>query len=96
MMNNKKKIDIFISYSSGDSQIAHRLYEDLLKRGAKPYLYEKQRNFVEFMEEISDIIKQVKSFCLLDSPQARDSSYVKTECELALKSSNIKNDFFLF
>lgn len=96
MTNKSNPIDIFISYSNADSQLAYRLYEDLSKRGAKAYLYEKQKNFVEFMVEIRDILKRVKSFCLLDSPQARESKYVKAECEMALKSSNIEDNFFLF
>ena len=77
--------DIFISYSSKDSQLAYRFYGDIVKFGGKAYLYEKQSDLVPFPEEIFQQINDAQSFCLIDSSAARKSNWVYKECEYALK-----------
>ena len=77
--------DLFISYATIDSQIAHRLYGDIIKLGGTAYLYEKKSDYVDFMEEIKQEIKNTKYFCLIDSPKARDvEGIVRQECKMAL------------
>ncbi|WP_456438565.1 TIR domain-containing protein [Psychroserpens sp.] len=88
-------IDLFISYATKDSQIAYRLFGDIIKSGGKAYLYEKQDTLVNFEEEIRAHIKLARGFCFIDSQAARKAKYVKYECELALQQEHItKNEMF--
>ncbi|MCL2327525.1 MAG: TIR domain-containing protein [Bacteroidetes bacterium] len=83
--------DIFISYSARDSVFAFRIYRDLhrsgLESGLKVYLFEDNRDSgVDFEKEIHSMIDQSHTICLIDSPNARKSQWVKKECEYAISS----------
>lgn len=90
-------IDIFISYSSKNSQLAYRFYGDIVKFGGVAYLYEKQSDLIPFPEEIFQKINDARAFCLIDSRAARESNWVHKECEYALKDKGIykRNLFFV-
>lgn len=94
-MLQQPDIDLFISYATKDSKIAHRVFSDVTKSGGKAYLYEKQTDFTNFKKEIAVYIKQAKGFCFIDSTAARKADYVRYECELALvKQHFIQNNLF--
>lgn len=77
--------DVFISYSVADSNIAMRVYYDLVRSGVKAYLFEKEAEIgVPFNQEIYDTLDHIKFFCLFDSPHARSSTWVRKECDYAL------------
>ncbi|MBS1595797.1 MAG: TIR domain-containing protein [Bacteroidetes bacterium] len=83
--------DVFISYSIKDSSIAFKIYNDLKRSGLKPYLYEKDgEDGKNFKAEIYDILNKVKYFCLIDSPNARKSEWIKLECEYINKLKKLQ------
>ena len=87
--------DVFISYSTFDSKFAFRIYYDLVRSGLKVYLYERDGDFgIDFREEIYSEIANSEYVCLIDSPNSRNSQWVKEEClyaqELLNKSSRLK------
>ncbi len=88
-------IDLFISYATKDSQLAYRLFGDIIKSGGKAYLYERQNTLVNFEDEIKTYIESTRGFCLVDSAAAREAKYVNYECRLALAQKHIlENNLF--
>lgn len=90
-----KPIDIFISYTSDNSSMAHRVFGDVIKMGGSAYLYEKERTLTNFENEIVTNINSAKLFCYLDSSSARNAEYVVWECEQAHKKYGNKEMEFI-
>lgn len=91
----KPLLHLFISYATAQSQLAHRVYGDIIKHGGTAYLYEKRSNdWCNFEIEIEEKIKEAQYFCLIDSLEARQSKYTCMECKLAKENRFIKNNRF--
>ncbi len=89
-MNGKKyEYDLFISYNISDASIAQRIHDDLKKsnpQGFEVYCFQKLKYEPrDFWKEIQEALQASKYFCLLDSLEARNSTWVIRECELAWK-----------
>jgi tetratricopeptide (TPR) repeat protein len=75
---------IFLSYAEEDSTTAGRVFSDLQRFQVEVWGYtECGRYGVNFREEFETQIRQSSYFCLLDSPAARQSRWIKEECRLA-------------
>ncbi len=78
---------VFISYSASDSIYAFRIYYDLCRSGLKVYIFEHNAEHgVDFEKEIRSMIDDSYAVCLIDSPNARKSQWVKRECGYARRS----------
>lgn len=91
------KTDLFISYNSSDSQLAFRIYSEIIKNGGTAYIYETQTDFVDYRAEIKQSINEASAFCLIDSLKARASKWVRFECAIAhdLKKAELLKHFFI-
>jgi tetratricopeptide (TPR) repeat protein len=75
---------VFLSYASGDWQLALRVRVDLKRAGLEVWTYQaRSEPGVDFREEYLDAVRGARCFCLLDSPQARESAHVRNECRQA-------------
>lgn len=90
-----KEYNIFISFSNSDLFFALEIFRDLAQHGERPFLYEKTGQYAQnFWKKIVDIIHQVDHFFLIDSQNARRSSWVVRECLIGMelrKSGKIKS-----
>jgi tetratricopeptide (TPR) repeat protein len=79
------KDKVFLSYADEDTKIAKRVHEDLQRsRKLEVWAYKESRKYgVNFKEEFETQIRQSTYFCLLDSPSARQSSWIAGEWKLA-------------
>jgi tetratricopeptide (TPR) repeat protein len=79
---------IFLSYADEDAVTARRVYLDLARfKKVDVWGYKESRRFgVNFKQEFEEQIKASKYFCLLDSPNSRESSWIARECEVATES----------
>ncbi len=72
--------DIFFSYSWRDMPIAMRIYQDLIRNGISVWRDEFSAVVgKEYTTEISNALDECKGVLLLDSPNSRNSKYVKEE-----------------
>jgi Flp pilus assembly protein TadD len=77
-------LKIFLSYAKEDSTTAGRLFADLRRFQVEVWGYKECGQYaVNFKQEFETQIRQSNYFCLLDSPAARQSRWVKTECIVA-------------
>jgi tetratricopeptide (TPR) repeat protein len=75
---------VFLSYASADWQLALRVRVDLKRAGLEVWTYQaRSEPGVDFREEYLDAVRDARCFCLLDSPQARESGHVRNECRHA-------------
>jgi hypothetical protein len=89
---------LFVSYSTENSNIAHRIYYDLIRCGIKAWLYEIDGQIGNsFRKEIFNKLHSTRYFCLIDSSAARNSIYVNEECNyfIALMNQNNSNLRFI-
>jgi tetratricopeptide (TPR) repeat protein len=85
-MGNDSLNDIFLSYAEEDGVTALRIYEDLTRAGLRVWRYERDsRVGTPISAEIREWIERSSVFCLLDSPKARRSRYIREECMAALE-----------
>lgn len=77
---------VFLSYAEEDGTLALRVQEDLAGAKLQVWRYERDARIgVDYRQEYRSQIESASFFCLLDSPAARRSPYVREECELARK-----------
>lgn len=86
---------VFLSYSNKDNVFVKRVYDDLNRCGIDVWGFEENgRVGINFVQEFSNELHSRRCFCLMDSPNARLSKFVKTECEIAMQRL-VRNDSFL-
>ena len=87
-------IDVFLSYSEEDDEIAARVHDDLQRSGLNVWGYQDDRVFgVDFRREFKKRLRQAKYFCTLDSENARKSIWIAQEWEIALERKKSERDF---
>ena len=76
---------VFLSYADEDANIARRIYLALQESEALEIWGYKEngRIGVDFIQELRAKIGESRYFCLLDSPNARRSAWIREECALA-------------
>ncbi|MCP4351454.1 MAG: toll/interleukin-1 receptor domain-containing protein [Desulfobacterales bacterium] len=86
-MHITNKIQVFISYADEDQEIAIKLYNDLKRAGAKPWMASEDILPGQNQKiEIGEAIKSSEYFlALLSSNSVSKKGYVKNEQKLALK-----------
>ena len=76
---------VFLSYASADNVFAHRIHDDLRRSRLDVWGFEENGQIgINFIEEFSNELRNRRYFCLLDSMHARQSTYVRQECEIAM------------
>jgi tetratricopeptide (TPR) repeat protein len=79
---------VFLSYAEEDASLARRIHIALADSGTvSPWGFKENGRIAEnFKDEFEDQIKSSEYFCLLDTPDARKSRWIKDECGLARRS----------
>lgn len=76
----KKSYDVFLSYSAKDSELAGKIYDEILAAGGKAFLAKKSiEPGSEFAEEIRNALKESSELWLLVSPNSAKSEWVVSE-----------------
>lgn len=77
-------VDVFISFSSADRDLAERIYDRLLKFGMSPWMSSRDiQPGMDYQGSIVDAIQQAKVVLLVFSSQANHSAEVVKELSLA-------------
>lgn len=96
-MGKNEMKSVFLSYARPDGGFAKQVYDDLRRSGIDIWGFEADgRVGIDFVKQFTSQLQNRGAFCLLDSPHARDSDWVRKECDLALacRSQNPAFDFF--
>ena len=76
----KQSYDVFLSYSAKDSELARKIYDEILGAGGKVFLAEKSiEPGAEFAEEIRIALRESSELWLLVSPNSVKSEWVISE-----------------
>ncbi len=80
-------LDVFISYSRSDSDLARLLNDELQIRGGKTTWFDQESiaSGADFQQEINQGIESADNFLFIISPRSINSPYCKDEVEYAAK-----------
>jgi hypothetical protein len=85
--SKSRRINLFISYHSADSDFVEALVSRLTKKGLRAWIYgEKLSGGKDWIKKIDDAIRKSKVVIVVLSPGANDSEYVLFEWAFAIGS----------
>ena len=85
-----------MSYASPDGGFAKHIYEDLRRSGVDVWGFEENQRFgIDFIDRFTSELQLRQVFCLLDSNHARESTWVRQECRIALDCRENDSNFII-
>lgn len=82
--SKKKAYDVFLSYSTLNSNQANKIYDFLISKGVKVFMSQKEiQPSANWEEVIKHALKNSRLFCILASKESLSSDWVKSEVSIA-------------